>query len=79
MTNFQAKQSRTAWLTPERAVVVVPILAGLALAATLASALITLSLCSCANVDQWLMCRSKNNALPVLVEPWLSVVLSKRR
>ena len=43
MTNFQAEINRPnfAWLTPERAVVVVPILAGLALAATLASAVIT--------------------------------------
>ena len=43
MTNFQVKNNRptAAWLTPERAVVVVPILAGLALAATLASAVIT--------------------------------------
>ena len=43
MTNFQAETNRptAAWLTPERAVVVVPILAGLALAATLASAVIT--------------------------------------
>ena len=43
MTNFQAQTNRppTAWLTPERAVVVVPILAGLALAITLASAVIT--------------------------------------
>ena len=42
MTNFQAETNRppSAWLTPERAVVVVPILAGLALAATLASAVI---------------------------------------
>ena len=43
MTNFQAEANRvtTSWLTPERAVVVVPILAGLALAAALASAVIT--------------------------------------
>ena len=43
MTNFQAATNRpsTAWLTPERAVVVVPILAGLAFAAMLASAVIT--------------------------------------
>ena len=43
MTNFQAEinRSNSAWLTPERAVVVVPILAGVALAATLASAVIT--------------------------------------
>jgi len=43
VTNFQAEINRPtfAWLTPERAVVVVPILAGVALAATLASAVIT--------------------------------------
>lgn len=43
MTNFQAdrKPTTAAWLSPERAVFVVPILAGLALAATLASAVIT--------------------------------------
>ena len=43
MTNFQTgtKRPTAAWLTPERAVVVVPILAGLALAATLASVVIT--------------------------------------
>ena len=43
MTNFQAESNRPtlAWLTPERAVLVVPILAGLAVAATLASAVIT--------------------------------------
>ncbi len=40
MTNFQLKANRPveAWLTPERAVVVVPILAGLFLAVTLAMA-----------------------------------------
>ena len=43
MTNFQAQNNRptAVWLTPERAVVVVPILAGLALAAMLASVVIT--------------------------------------
>ena len=43
MTNFQPDRRRpiAAWLTPERAVVVVPILGGLALAATLASVVIT--------------------------------------
>ena len=43
MTNFQSETNRStaAWLTPERAVVVVPILAGLALAAALATAVIT--------------------------------------
>ena len=42
MTNFQPEinRSNSAWLTPERAVVVVPILAGLAIAATLAAAVI---------------------------------------
>ena len=42
VTNFQSEinRSNSAWLTPERAVVVVPILAGLAIAATLASAVI---------------------------------------
>ena len=42
MTNFQLKANRhvEAWLTPERAVVVVPILAGLVLAGTLAAAVI---------------------------------------
>ena len=43
MTNFQSETNRStaAWLTPERAVVVVPIMAGLALAAALATAVIT--------------------------------------
>ena len=43
MTNFQVQNNRptAVWLTPERAVVVVPILAGLALAAMLASVVIT--------------------------------------
>ena len=43
MTNFQSETNRptAAWLTPERAVVVVPVLAGLALAAALATAVIT--------------------------------------
>ena len=43
MTNFQAGTNRptAAWLTPERAVLVVPIMAGLALAAMLASVVIT--------------------------------------
>ena len=42
MTNFQLKANRPveAWLTPERAVVVVPILAGLFLAVTLTMAVI---------------------------------------
>ena len=43
MTNFQSEINRptAAWLTPERAVVVVPILSGLALAVALATAVIT--------------------------------------
>ena len=43
MTNFQAEANRStaAWLTPERAVIVVPILASLAFAATLVSVVLT--------------------------------------
>ena len=42
MTNFQVENNRltTAWLTPERAVVVVPIVAGLALAVALVTVVI---------------------------------------
>jgi len=71
VTNFQAETNRptTAWLTPERAVVVVPILAGLALAATLASAVITPQLVQLRErrsvVD---VLEQKSNALPELVE-----------
>ena len=71
MTNFQAKTNRptAAWLTPERAVVVVPILAGLALAATLATAVITPQLVQLrarrSVVD---VLEQKSNALPELVE-----------
>ena len=71
MTNFQAETNRptAAWLTPERAVVVVPILAGLALAATLASAVITPQLVQLRErrsvVD---LLEQKSNALPELVE-----------
>ena len=71
MTNFQAETNRptAAWLTPERAVVVVPILAGLALAATLASAVITPQIVQLRErrsvVD---LLEQKSNALPELVE-----------
>ena len=71
MTNFQEETNRptAAWLTPERAVVVVPILAGLALAATLASAVITPQLVQLRErrsvVD---VLEQKSNALPGLVE-----------
>ena len=71
MTNFQGETNRptTAWLTPERAVVVVPILAGLALATTLASAVITPQLVQLRErrsvVD---VLEQKSNALPGLVE-----------
>lgn len=71
MTNFQAETNRptAAWLTPERAVVVVPILAGLALAAMLASAVITPQLVKLRErrlvVD---VLEQKSNALPELVE-----------
>jgi len=71
VTNFQAETNRptAVWLTPERAVVVVPILAGLALAATLASAVITPQLVQLRErrsvVD---VLEQKSNALPELVE-----------
>ena len=71
MTNFQAQTNRpnAAWLTPERAVVVLPILAGLALAATLASVVITPQLVQLRErrlvVD---VLEQKSNALPGLVE-----------
>ena len=71
MTNFQAETNRpaAAWLTPERAVFVVPILAGLALAVTLASAVITPQLVQLRErrsvVD---VLERKSNALPGLVE-----------
>ena len=71
MTNFQAETNRpiAAWLTPERAVVVVPILAGLALATTLATAVITPQLVQLRErrleVD---VLEQKSNALPELVE-----------
>ena len=70
MTNFQAETNRvtTSWLTPERAVVVVPILAGLALAAALATAVITPQMVQLRErrsvVD---VMEQKSNALPELV------------
>ena len=77
MTNFQAKTNRptAAWLTPERAVVVVPILAGLSLAATLATAVITPQLLQL-RVRRSLVdvLDQKSNALPELVE-----TLARRR
>ena len=77
MTNFQAATNRpsTTWLTPERAVVVVPILAGLAFAAMLASAVITPQLVQLRErrsvVD---VLEQKSNALPGLVD-----ILAQRR
>ena len=77
MTNFQVGNNRltTAWLTPERAVVVVPILAGLALAATLASAVIT---------PQVVQLRARRSVVDVLEQksealPGLVQVLAQRR
>ena len=70
MTNFQAETNRptAAWLTPERAVLVVPILAGVALAATLATTVITPQLVLLRErrsvVD---VMEQKSNALPELV------------
>ena len=71
MTNFQPATNRptAAWLTPERAVIVVPILAGVALAAALATAVITPQLVQLRErrlVVQVLDQKSK--ALPGLVE-----------
>ena len=69
MTNFQPEINRSnpAWLTPERAVVVVPILAGLAIAATLASVVIAPQIVQLrerrAVVD---VLEQKSNALPGL-------------
>jgi len=77
VTNFQAETNRpiAAWLTPERSVVVVPILAGLALAATLASVVITPQLVQLRErrsvVD---VLEQKSNALPGLVK-----TLARRR
>ena len=71
MTNFQAETNRptAAWLTPERAVLVVPILAGLALAATLASAVITPQLVQLRERRSVIdVLEQKSNALPELVE-----------
>ena len=71
MTNFhpETNHSSAAWLTPERAVVFLPILAGLALAATLASAVITPQLVHLRErrsvVDVF---EQKSEALPVLAQ-----------
>ena len=71
MTNFQTQTNRpnAAWLTPERAVVILPILVGLALAATLASVVITPQLVQLRErrlvVD---VLEQKSKALPGLVE-----------
>ena len=77
MTNFQAetKRSTANWLTPERAVVVVPILAGLALAAALATAVIT---------PQVVQLRERRLAVDVMKQksddlPGLSQTLAQRR
>ena len=77
MTNFQTgtKRPTAAWLTPERAVVVVPILAGLALAATLASVVIT---------PQMVQLRERRSVVNVLVQksealPGLRQSLAQRR
>ena len=71
MTNFQAETNRptAAWLTPERAVVVVPILAGLALATTLAMAVITPQLVQLRERRLEVeVLEQKSNDLPELVE-----------
>ena len=71
MTNFQStnKLPAAAWLTPERAVVVVPILAGLALAAALATAVITPQMVQLRERRSVVeMMEQKNNDLPGLVK-----------
>ena len=71
MTNFQADKNRpiAAWLTPERAVVVVPILAGLAFAATLASAVITPQMVQLRERREVVdVLEQKSEALPGLVQ-----------
>ena len=77
MTNFQPDRRRpiAAWLTPERAVVVVPILGGLALAATLASVVIT---------PQMVQLRERRELVEVLEQkraalPALAQSLAQRR
>tara|TARA_Y100001933_G_scaffold258387_1_gene306346 strand:+ start:113 stop:775 length:663 start_codon:yes stop_codon:yes gene_type:complete len=77
VTNFQVETNRptAAWLTPERAVVVVPILAGLALAATLASVVIT---------PQIVQLRERRAVVDVMEQksdalPGLEQALAKRR
>ena len=77
MTNFQAEinRSNSAWLTPERAVVVVPILAGLAIGATLASAVIA---------PQIVQLRERRAVVDVLAQksdalPGLEQALAQRR
>ena len=77
MTNFQLETNRStaSWLTPERAVVVVPILAGLALAAILASAVIT---------PQTVQLRERRSVVDVLEQkskalPGLEKTLIQRR
>ena len=71
MTNFQVDRNRStaAWLTPERAVVVVPILAGLALASTLASVVITPQLVQLRERREVVeVLEQKSSALPGLMQ-----------
>ena len=71
MTNFQADRPITtaAWLSPERAVFVVPILAGLALAAALASVVITPQMVRLGERREAVeLLKQKSEALPVLLQ-----------
>jgi len=77
VTNFQSTNNRAAaaWLTPERAVIVVPILAGLALAAALATAVIT---------PQMVQLRERRSVVDVMQQksndlPGLVKTLAQRR
>ena len=71
MTNFQVERKglTAAWLSPERAVFVVPILAGLALAATLASAVITPQIVRLGERREVVdLLKQKSEALPGLLQ-----------
>tara|TARA_B100000674_G_scaffold381929_1_gene324830 strand:+ start:5411 stop:6097 length:687 start_codon:yes stop_codon:yes gene_type:complete len=77
VTNFQAGTNRptAAWLTPERAVLVVPIMAGLALTVMLASVVIT---------PQMVQLRERRSVVDVLAQksealPGLKQALLQRR
>ena len=81
VTNFQAEPNRriAVWLTPERSVAVVPIIAGLALAAMLASAVITPQIVQLRQRRAVVDVLDKEHALPAWSKLFLSVVWSRQR